>query len=58
MICISDTKRLYYCFPKHHEDVVAKTRLAAEELFRLKRAEKEKEKQCLSAEKTKEKVQG
>ena len=45
MICISDMQRLYYCFPKHHEDVVAKTRLAAEELFKLKRAEKEREKQ-------------
>ena len=42
---ISDTKRLYYCFPQHHEDVVAKTRLAAEELFKLRRAEKEREKQ-------------
>ena len=37
MICIGDTKALYYCFPEDGGDVVAKTRLAAEELFKLKR---------------------
>ena len=37
MICIGDTKALYYCFPTEGGDVVAKTRLAAEELFKLKR---------------------
>lgn len=35
MICIGDMKTLYYCFPKDGRDVVAKTRLAAEELFKL-----------------------
>ena len=35
MICIGDKKALYYCFPKDGGDVVAKTRLAAEELYKL-----------------------
>ena len=34
-ICIGDNDRLYYCFPKNGEDVVAKTRLAVEELYKL-----------------------
>ena len=32
MLCIGDHKALYYCFPQDGGDVVAKTRLAAEEL--------------------------
>ena len=35
VICIGDTSTLYYCFPQQGTDVVAKTRLAAEELYRL-----------------------
>ncbi|MCM1179617.1 MAG: 1-acyl-sn-glycerol-3-phosphate acyltransferase [Clostridium sp.] len=35
MICIGDTKVLYYCFPKEGEDIAAKTRIATEELFKL-----------------------
>lgn len=35
MICIGDTDVLYYCFPKEGGDVVAKTRLATEELYKL-----------------------
>ncbi len=35
MICIGNTDVLYYCFPKEGGDVVAKTRLAAEELYKL-----------------------
>ena len=35
MICIGDSGTLYYCFPKEPGDVVAKTRLAAEELYKL-----------------------
>ena len=35
MICIGDRDALYYCFPKDGKDVVAKTRLAAEELYSL-----------------------
>lgn len=34
MICIGDNKTLYYCFPKSDEVVVAKARLAAEELYK------------------------
>lgn len=33
-ICIGDNQRLYYCFPKGG-DVVARTRLAVEELYKL-----------------------
>ena len=36
MICIGDGKTLYYCFPLAGGDVVAKTRLAAEELYKLR----------------------
>lgn len=35
IICIGDNKVLYYCFPKIEGNVVAKTRLAAEELYKL-----------------------
>ncbi|MCM1190372.1 MAG: 1-acyl-sn-glycerol-3-phosphate acyltransferase [bacterium] len=37
MICIGNTDVLYYCFPKEGGDVVAKTRLAAEELHKMTR---------------------
>ena len=37
MISIGDINALYYCFPKTAGDVVAKARLAAEELFKLER---------------------
>lgn len=37
MICIGDNRALYYCFPKTPGDVVAKTRLAAEEMYKLSR---------------------
>ena len=36
MISIGDTKVQYYCFPKTNKDVVAKIRLAAEELYKIK----------------------
>jgi len=36
VICIGDNKVLYYCFPKNKGDIVAKTRLATEELYKLK----------------------
>lgn len=35
MICIGDEKIQYYCFPKDKMDVVAKTRLATEELYKI-----------------------
>lgn len=44
MISIGDEKVQYYCFPKHGENVVAKTRLAAEELYKLKKIEREERK--------------
>ena len=40
MISIGNREALYYCFPKNSGDVVAKTRLAAEELYKMKRARK------------------
>ena len=40
MICIGDSKVLYYCFPTGQQDVVAKTRLAAEELYKLTKADR------------------
>lgn len=36
VICIGDKERLYYCFPKQR-DVVAKARIATEELYKLKK---------------------
>lgn len=38
-ICIGDNERLYYCFPREG-DVVAKTRLAVEEMYKLYKARK------------------
>ena len=38
MICIGNKDALYYCFPKA-DGVVAKTRIAAEELFKIKTAQ-------------------
>lgn len=35
MICIGNSKVLYYCFPKNSGDFVAKARLATEELYAL-----------------------
>ncbi len=40
VICIGDKKMLYYCFPKNCGDVVAKTRLATEEIYKINKAEK------------------
>ena len=35
VICIGDNDTLYYCFPKGDGDVVAKSRLAVEEMYKL-----------------------
>lgn len=35
VICIGDNDYLYYCFPQNVKGVVAKTRLAAEEIYKL-----------------------
>ena len=40
VIGIGNQKALYYCFPKNAGNVVAKTRLAAEELYRIVKQEK------------------
>ena len=40
MICIGNHDALYYCFPKNCGDVVAKTRLATEELYKMKKVRK------------------
>ncbi len=40
VISIGDTSIQYYCFPKEKKDVVAKTRLAAEELYKLVKIKK------------------
>ena len=37
MICIGDMKTLYYCFPKQAGDIVAKARIATEELYKLQK---------------------
>lgn len=37
VICIGDSRALYYCFPQSSADVVAKARLAAEELYKITR---------------------
>jgi hypothetical protein len=37
VISIGDRDGLYYCFPKPGSDAVAKTRLAAEELYKMKK---------------------
>jgi len=34
-ICIEYEGKLYYCFPKKNSDIVAKTRLATEELYKI-----------------------
>lgn len=48
VICIGDTNVLYYCFPKESGDIVAKTRLAAEEMYKMAK----------EARKTKFKIRG
>lgn len=40
VISFGNSKALYYCFPKTEGDVVAKARLAAEELYKIVSAEK------------------
>lgn len=40
MISIGDAQVQYYCFPKHGENVVARTRLATEELYKMKKRER------------------
>lgn len=37
MISVGDKNMTYYCFPKNGADIVAKTRLATEELYKIKK---------------------
>ncbi|MBP3217166.1 MAG: 1-acyl-sn-glycerol-3-phosphate acyltransferase [Lachnospiraceae bacterium] len=37
MICIGNQEMLYYCFPENGENVAARTRLAVEELYRMRK---------------------
>ena len=37
IICIGDSNALYYCLPKTQGDIVAKARLATEEIYKLKK---------------------
>ena len=48
VICIGDNKISYYCFPKAGGDIVAKTRLATEEMYKMAK----------EARKTKFKIRG
>ena len=40
VICIGNNDILYYCFPKDCGDVVAKTRIATEEMYKINKARK------------------
>lgn len=42
VICIGDSNTLYYCFPKDCGDIVAKTRLATEELYKITKEKRKK----------------
>lgn len=42
VICIGNSRIFYYCFPKGAGDVVAKTRLATEELYKITMNNKKK----------------
>ena len=44
VICIGNSKALYYCFPEIKGDYVAKVRIAAEEMYKLYRSAKKDQK--------------
>lgn len=44
VICIGDSNAMYYCFPKNCGDIVAKTRLATEELYKIAKENKRRSK--------------
>ena len=41
IICIGNSDYMYYCFPKCEGDVVAKARLAAEEIYKIRRQDRD-----------------
>ena len=49
VICIGDNETLYYCFPRGG-DVVAKTRMATEELYKLKKHRPARRQKAAAAE--------
>ncbi len=55
MISIGNAEAQYYCFPRGAGDVVAKTRLATEELYRMALQEKKMRGEASKAVKTAEK---
>ncbi len=46
VICIGNSDILYYCFPKNSGDIVAKSRLAAEELYKIAKVEQKHCREC------------
>lgn len=46
VVCIGDSKVLYYCFPKDCGDIVAKTRLATEEMYKIARSMRKSKSAC------------
>ena len=56
IVSIGNSRELYYCFPRNAGDFVAKTRFAAEEMYKLykERRQRPREKQVAPATKTEE----
>ena len=52
MISFGNQEHLFYCFPKTEGDVVCKARLAAEEIYKIKKAEKEEHDKAKAAQTT------
>ncbi len=46
VICVGNADYMYYCFPKGVSDVVAKTRLAAEEIYKMRKGDKDAACKC------------
>lgn len=46
IICVGNVDYMYYCFPKGVGDVVAKTRLAAEEIYKIRKHDKDAACKC------------
>lgn len=42
VVCIGNNDVLYYCFPRKSGDIVAKTRLATEEMYKLYKSRKQR----------------
>ena len=42
VVCIGNNDVLYYCFPRESGDIVAKTRLATEEMYKLYKSRKQR----------------